>query len=360
LAISVAATLAASPVQAGPEPEVGPDVSDSEPPDASAGVEGPSESADDRTHAKRAFEDGLAAVAAERYDIAIASFERAYELRPHPVTLFNLALALEKAGRRPEAWGLFDAVLDIVESDGERREIRERLRVLEAQIAIVEIEASPRHRLCIDGFAMPRGKLDGYQIAVEPGVHPLLLDEHEFPLSVEPGDRRVVLLEGAERFIEGERRSPVVPGMLGLAIGSSAAAIGLGVGAAVTHEPPPLRTGLAAGAAGSAGLAVIAGVVALALELRERRGAGSGAGTSTRASHALHCPSTSPRIDLELLPQVRRPAAFASLPTMPIPDVQSVPRLRGIRPPRRSELADQQQTGPRRDHGDAALQSTPL
>src|SRR5690242_8814364 len=85
-----------------------------------------------RETAKQAFDAGLTAVAAGEYEVAISAFERAYRLRPHTVTLFNLALALEKAGRRPEAWELFDDIVDVVESNAERREVRRHMRAIEA------------------------------------------------------------------------------------------------------------------------------------------------------------------------------------------------------------------------------------
>lgn len=334
LASLIATGLASGFAYAGPE-ETTPEAAEPDQPEV--------ERVDDRSEAKRAFDDGLEAVAAGKYGSAVESFERAYDLQPHPVTLFNLALALEKAGRRPEAWSLFEAVLEVVESDTERREVRQHLRTLEPEIAVVEIEASPRHRLCIDGLAMPQDEDGNYRWAVEPGTHELLLDEHQFSLALEPGDRRVMLLEGAERLIEGERRSPVVLGMLGLSIGTGAAAVGLGTAAALS-QPPPTRTGLAIGAAGSAGVAVVAGVVALAIEVRERRRAKGEAGPERTAAMA-RCPGSpeaSTRIDLELVPKVRRPAEFAQrtmpmpMPSVPVPRLASVPQLRGIRPPRGS------------------------
>lgn len=297
-------------------------------------------SSDERETAKQAFDEGLAAVAAGHYDAAVEAFERAYELRPHTVTLFNLALALEKAGRLPEAWELFDDIVDIVESNAERREVRRRMRAIEAEIAIVEVDAEPKTRLCIDGIDMPKGDVSNFRLAVDPGRHELLLDDQLFAVQFEPGDRRVLLLEDADELLGGRRRGVLMPAMIGTAIGTGSLALGLGIGAAVSVDPDT-RTGLAAGAAASAGLAVAAGVVALLLETRKLDDPTARIDPSGGDS----CPGSTlleRRLDLRLGPTIGRPAEFAELqlppfPTMPVPTptlVAAFPHPHGIKPPR--------------------------
>jgi hypothetical protein len=257
--------------------------------------------ADDREAAKRAFDRGLEAVGRGEFEAAVTEFEQAYRTRPHPVTLFNLALALEKAGRLPEAWELFDAVVDVVETEAERREVRRHMRTIANQIAIVEIDARPRRRLCLDGVAMPAGETSNYRLAVEAGRHQLLLDDHELEMEFTPGDRRVLLLDDIDELAErGRQRGPLMPAMIGVTIGSGALALGLGVGVAVTsHEQT--RTGLAAGAAASAGVAVAAGVVAPLIEQ----------------------------------PKALAEATELPAPSMPVPQREDeLPRLRSITPPR--------------------------
>ncbi|MFV8754228.1 hypothetical protein ACNOYE_27100 [Nannocystaceae bacterium ST9] len=300
----------------------------------------PPPSADERQLAKEAFDQGLSAVAGGEYQVAVDSFERAYSLRPHPVTLFNLALALEKADRLPEAWEIFEAVIDLVESDAERREVRRHMRAIAAKIAILEIHASPRYRLCLDGADMPRDENDDLRLALAPAEHTLLLDDHELEVELEPGDQRVLLLEDSDMLIEGRRRSPLMPAMIGTAIGTGALALGLGVGAAVTDDAQT-RTGLAAGAATSAGLAAIAGVVVLLIEKRVLREP-SERGQPERPE----CPGSpdfEERIDLRLAPTIHRPAEFARferMPSLPVPLLDDAladrPRLAGIQP-RRSD-----------------------
>lgn len=296
-------------------------------------------SADDRQLAKEAFDKGLAAVASSEFQVAVDSFERAYSLRPHPVTLFNLALALEKAERLPEAWEVFEAVIDLVESDAERREVRRHMRAIATKIAILEVHATPRYRICLDGSPMPRDENDDLRLALAPAEHTLLLDDHELQVELEPGDQRVLLLEDSDLLIEGHRRShPLMPVMIGTAIGSGGLALGLGIGAAAVDNPQ-VRTGLAAGAATSAGLAVVSSVVALLFETRVVRESGERREPETR------CPGSTlleHRIDLRLAPTIRRPAEYTELELdlhMPIP-IDDHPakveraRLAGIAPQR--------------------------
>jgi hypothetical protein len=341
-------SFAAPPVDEPPSAEVEgpsqePDAVDLPPPDETPG------GAADRETAKQAFDEGLAAVAAGQYDAAVDAFERAYQLRPHTVTLFNLALALEKAGRRPEAWELFEDIVDIVESNAERREVRRHMRAIEAEIAIVEIDAEPKTRMCIDGIAMPRGEVSDYRLAVDPGRHELLLDDQLFALEFEAGDRRVLLLEDADDLLGGRRRGVLMPAMIGTSIGTGTLALALGIGAAVAVDPDT-RTGLAASAATSAGLAVAAGVVALLLETRKIDDPTARIAPETGNS----CPGSTlleRRLDLRLGPTIGRPAEFAQLPTpqlptpqLPVPTrgsaptwVAAFPHPHGLQPPRNAK-----------------------
>lgn len=307
------------------------------PPSEDAAEPQPVEPVDPRETAKQAFDAGLAAVAAGEYAAAVSAFERAYGLRPHTVTLFNLALALEKAGRLPEAWELFDAIIDIVESNAERREVRRHMRTIEAEIAIVEIDAQPKTRLCIDGIDMPAGDVSDYRLAVEPGRHELLLDDQLFAVAFDAGDRRVLLLEDAEELLGGRRRGVLMPAMIGTAIGTGSLALALGIGAALPIDPDT-RTGLGASAATSAGLAVAAGVVALLLETRKLEDPTARIDPEGGQS----CPGSTVlerRLDLRLGPTIGRPAEFAMLPPPVLPaatpaPVLAFPHPHGLQPPR--------------------------
>lgn len=341
VALAIAASLLVGP-PTGTAVDAPPSESESE---SESKIESEPAGDDARSTAKRAFDDGLAAVAAGEFEAAVDDFERAYSLRPHPVTLFNLALALEKAGRLPEAWEVFDDVIDIVESNTERREIRRHMRAIESEIAIIEIDANPRERLCIDGLDMPRGEVSDYRLAVEPGVHELLLDDRSFRLAFEPGDRRVVLLEGAEELLGGRRRGRLMPAMIGTSIGFGAAAVGLGVSAATLRDAE-LRTGLAAGAAAGAGVAVVAGVIALLVETRKVRDPSARKLDESATDRCPGSPQLEQRLDIKLAPTIGRPVEFAAapmqttttttttMPSMPVPRDAAFPRPRGIQPPR--------------------------
>lgn len=294
--------------------------------------------------AREAFDSGLEAVAAGEYDAAVVAFETAYALDPHPVTLFNLALALERAGREPEAWELFTATLDIVDSDAERQEIRDHLRELDRTVAVIEVAATPRYRVCIDGAAMPQRRGGRYRLALAPGEHALLVDRDRLELELRPGERRIVLLEDYAAPSSTHARGPLMPAMLGTAIGTGAAAVGLGVGAIVAPNDG-VRTGLGAGAAASAGVALTTSLVALLIESRkirelERRQ------RAPEPEAAPPCPGSTEidqRLDLRIVPNVARPASFPALELAPEPEpreaAQAFPHPRSLRPGREQARA---------------------
>jgi hypothetical protein len=317
--------------------------------DADGPSAGPSESPntpseDQRDTARRSFDVGLAAIASGEFELAVSSFEQAYGLLPHPVTLFNLALALEKAKRLPEAWELFDRIVDTVESNAERREIRRHMRTIEGEIAIVEIDANPRKRLCIDGLDMPTGETSDYRLAVVPGRYDMLLDEHAFSVEFEAGDRRLLLLDRADSLVPSERGGVLMPAMAGTAIGTGALALVLGISATATKDDLG-QTGLAIGAATSAGLAVGASLVVLLLETRvitDRtrsypEGSNRKSGTTCPGSRELER-----RLDRRIGPVPGRPVEFSIAPSLParLPVTASVgpdefPHPHAIQPPRR-------------------------
>ena len=322
-ALIAAASLLAAPPTSTPEPST----REPAPSPDSGRAEGPQpepkgETADTRSRAKQAFDVGLDAVSKGEFEVAVQAFERAYELRPHPVTLFNLALALEKAERQPEAWELFEAVLDIVESDAERREVRRHMRAIEMEIAIIEVAATPERRLCLNEVDMPATATGSYRLAVETGRHVLMLDDQEIKIDLAAGDRRVLLLQDSDDVVDGRRRGPLVPAMLGTSIGSGALALGLGLGAAAAREPRN-RAGLGVSAATGAGVAAIAAVIALLVDrevIKERR-----EDPNEDFASCPRAPVDSDRIDLRLAPAIERPAQFVErpdwTPSMPVPEV---------------------------------------
>ncbi|MCA9697195.1 MAG: hypothetical protein KC431_06700, partial [Myxococcales bacterium] len=177
--------------------------------------------------------------------------------------------------------------------------------------------------------------------------------EHRFDVELRAGERRVLLLADSNSYLPGPRRSPALPGLLGLTIGSGALAVGLGVGAAVIRDPLT-RRGLAAGAAGSAGIAMIAGITALVLERR----AGRSEPDEPRHQDCPGSPTLDKRIDLRVGPTLEQPAEFAELvgPRQELPSALvelahspagSFPHPRGLVPPRRSSGSEAAADGER-------------
>ncbi|EDM77039.1 hypothetical protein PPSIR1_16100 [Plesiocystis pacifica SIR-1] len=304
----------ASPPAAGADPEA----------PRAPGAKAPKD--DNKAAAKAAFDEGLAAAAAGEFEAAIAHFGRAQQLRPHPTTLFNLAYALERAGRLPEAWALFDAILDTVDSQTERSDVRTRMQAIEGRIAVLEVSAEPRERLCIDGHDMPQVG-GSYRVALEPGDHTLLLDAKEVQARLHAGERRVLLLDARvpPPSATPPPRPRSIPAMAGLASGTGALALGLGVGSILaTEQPPGLKLGLGAGAAASAGVAMGAGLAALLLDRRFERQVQGLPPRRKRRREVDRAPAACPgspslddRVDLELLPDIIQPASFASAIELP-------------------------------------------
>jgi iron complex outermembrane recepter protein len=68
--------------------------------------------ADVRTEARKHFKNGMALIAEGRFDEGISELEEAYEIRPHPNVLFNIARAHESAGRPAQALTFYSRYLD--------------------------------------------------------------------------------------------------------------------------------------------------------------------------------------------------------------------------------------------------------
>lgn len=60
--------------------------------------------ADDAAEAQARYEEGMESYFAGKYSEAIISFNKAYELDPNPIFLFNMSIAYEKAGNYEEAY----------------------------------------------------------------------------------------------------------------------------------------------------------------------------------------------------------------------------------------------------------------
>src|SRR5687768_3777957 len=82
---------------------------------------GPVSAQDAAEDARAQFDAGVAAFAEERYADALAAFKAAYELRPHPVVLVNIANCHMELGEPVEASALFERYLREADPDDRRR-----------------------------------------------------------------------------------------------------------------------------------------------------------------------------------------------------------------------------------------------
>ncbi|MBL8682663.1 MAG: PEGA domain-containing protein [Myxococcales bacterium] len=93
------------------------------------------------------FQRGLAALDAGRFDDAIRAFERSYEMRPSPVVLYNLGLALRGAGRIREAVATLDRFVRQPSEGTSQRElaaVATEVDRLQRQLATIELDVAPR------------------------------------------------------------------------------------------------------------------------------------------------------------------------------------------------------------------------
>jgi hypothetical protein len=135
-----------------------------------------------RARAKTLFEGGVAAYEAGRYEEALASFQEAFRVRPHPLVRVNIANCYDKLGKPLEALFHFEQFTAAdVGTPEQRKEVSaavERLRKQVGQVivrvtpdgAMVTIDGGEQRRTpIVDALSLTSGKheievkLDGYQ-----------------------------------------------------------------------------------------------------------------------------------------------------------------------------------------------------
>ena len=128
--------------------------------------------------AQQLFEQGATHFRARRFDKASEFFQRAYNIDPSPILLYNLARAAEEMGKADNAVGHYRAYLVRYEGAEDRAEVERRIRVLEAIIEASKpkpgrlfIEDLPQSAtLMVDGAEPERPDDDGAW-PLEPGPH---------------------------------------------------------------------------------------------------------------------------------------------------------------------------------------------
>lgn len=133
----------------------------------------------DRIEARDVFEQGMAARSAGDYEAAAAAFEQSYQLYPHPGTLLNLAVDLDRGGRLREAYHAWRELRDrfgAVISDDAREQAHERLEQLERTLALVELQVEPPGAVIeVDGVVLGPAPLE-HPLVLAPGTHRISAD----------------------------------------------------------------------------------------------------------------------------------------------------------------------------------------
>jgi len=151
-------------------------------PAPAAPAEGAGDEQEARARAKALFETGVAAYEAGRYEEALASFQEAFRVRPHPLVRVNIANCYDKLGKPLEALFHFEqfTAADIGTPE-QRKEVNAAVERLRKQVGQVVVRVSPdgamvtiddgeqRRTPIVDALSLTAGKheievkLEGYQ-----------------------------------------------------------------------------------------------------------------------------------------------------------------------------------------------------
>lgn len=165
-----------------------------------AGAQSPSETA----LARQAFRDGVVASRQERWDEAVDSFQRSFELAPRPLTMMNLAGALAQTGRLVEAAEAYRSFLTMARTGRDARlrdEAERQLRELEGRIPRVRLRVLGRAEgdvLRLDEYELGSSALD-LPVAVDPGEHTVTIvrdgQERSLPFGAAEGVAQEVVID---------------------------------------------------------------------------------------------------------------------------------------------------------------------
>ncbi|MBI2892823.1 MAG: tetratricopeptide repeat protein [Deltaproteobacteria bacterium] len=112
--------------------------------------------------ARAAFDRGTRRFQAGRYEQALEAFREAYEARPHPAVLFNIASCLDKLGRPVEAVTEYQRYLRLRGDEVEparRADVEEALARLRRRVAFLAITPpSPDAAVTVDGAEVELGE----------------------------------------------------------------------------------------------------------------------------------------------------------------------------------------------------------
>lgn len=160
---------------------------------------------------RAAFDRGMISLVARRYSEAVAALRDALRLRPSPLTIYNLGLALRGTGDYIESVELFDRYLAAPEPNAppdRLTAIRGEVAVLRRSIASIDISLDPASAdLRLDGRSVRR---EGTVLRVDPGAHVLDVLSEGFV----PDHRDVNLAPGAQMVLAVSLRRVASSGRL--------------------------------------------------------------------------------------------------------------------------------------------------
>ncbi len=251
--------------------------------------------------AQQLLSEGNALASEGDFGLALVKFRTAHELYPSPKLLLNIGTSLRQIGRNAEAAETYDTYLAHADADPAREdELRSILDDLENLVGRLEIRvAQPGARVSLDGKIL-RGLSTGTSIRVDPGEHTVTAEKAGRPsavrhVKVEAGQTLQVALSldeaAAEESTGPDAREVIGYTLVGLGgvtvvIGAVLGGVALGTksdaddqcqeagefaGYCSAEGADLLKTarleGVAATATAIAGLAVVAGGLALALSV---------------------------------------------------------------------------------------------
>lgn len=133
----------------------------------------PPEPNDDDLRAKKLFEDGTRAFNLGEFQTAVSLYRQAYKIKPEPGLVYNIAQAYRLSNDPGNAVFFYRSFLRLAPNTPNRKEIEERIRKLEAQIA--EQKAPPNSAVGLGALPPPtEGDGDGEKrpVATSPAPAP--------------------------------------------------------------------------------------------------------------------------------------------------------------------------------------------
>jgi hypothetical protein len=129
--------------------------------------------------ARAAFLRGTELAKAGHWSDALEAFEQSSELKPHPVTTYNIAYCERELGRQLRAWTSFSRALEAhAAPDGDQlpADLLYSAEVyrseLESKLARISIRIPGGATLAVDGEPLTKsGDNDSFDLLLEPGMH---------------------------------------------------------------------------------------------------------------------------------------------------------------------------------------------